>query len=55
MAPFGPHEAPPLHGRNAWKPGAAVRHICNMLEDLAGLQLPVEQKQQKGGGTVVGT
>jgi len=35
------------HGRKAWEPGAAVHHISNMLEDLAGMQLPIEKKLQK--------
>lgn len=35
------------HGRKVWEPGAAVRHVAKMLEDLAGLQRPPEWKQHK--------
>lgn len=33
------------HGRKVWEPGAAVRYISPMLEELASLKMPDKQSQ----------
>ena len=32
------------HGRKVWEPGATVRYISSLLEDLASLKTPVKEK-----------